>query len=102
MFARGAFSFHPPHLHASSCFPSKPFVSPTHKITRRNSFVSPTYAKTGGCTPAKMSARRHFLSLFSQSRRVLFNHLRTLSFSLAHLSPFSTVLSPLFHQQPAL
>ena len=27
---------------------SKPFVSPTYNITVRNSFVSPTYAKTGG------------------------------------------------------
>src|SRR6267142_1546951 len=52
MFARGVLSFYPPRLHASSCFPSKPFVSPTYKITVRNSFVSPTYAKTGGCTPS--------------------------------------------------
>jgi hypothetical protein len=66
MLARRVFSFHPPRLHASSCSPSKPFVSPTCKLTVRNSFVSPTYAKTGGCTPPKMSARRHFLSLFSQ------------------------------------
>src|SRR5258708_5549118 len=100
MFARGVFPFYPPRLHASSCFPSKPFVSPTYKITVRNSFVSPTYAKTGGCTPAKMSARRHFFSLFSQSRLLLFNHLRALLFSVAHLSPVSTVLSALFHQKP--
>src|SRR6267143_314352 len=102
MFARGVFSFYPPRLHASSCFPSKPFVSPTYKITVRNSFVSPTYAKTGGCTPLKMSARRHFLSLFSQSRLLLFNRLRTLSFPVAHLSPVSTVLSALFHQKPGV
>src|SRR5260370_18455298 len=102
MFPRGAFSFHPPRLLASSCFPSKPFVSPTYKITVRNSFVSPTYAKTGGCTPLKMSARRHFLSLFSQSRLLLFNRFRTLSFSLAHLSPICPVLSALFHQKPTL
>ena len=48
MFARAVFSFYPPSLHASTCFPSKPLVSPTCKITVRNSFVSPTYAKTGG------------------------------------------------------
>jgi hypothetical protein len=60
MLARGVFSFYPPGLHASSCFPSKPFVSPTCRITVRNSFVSLTYAKTEGCTPLKMSARRHF------------------------------------------
>ena len=102
MLARGVFSFYPPRLYASSCFPSKPFVSPTYKITVRNSFVSPTYAKTGGCTPAKMSARRHFLSLFSQSRLLLFNRLRALLFSVAHLSPVSTVLSALFHQKPGV
>src|SRR5882724_9088742 len=67
MFARGVFPFYSPRLHASSCFPCKPFVSPTCKITVRNSFVSPTYAKTAGCTPPKMSARRHFLPLSSQS-----------------------------------
>ncbi len=105
MFARGVFSFYPPRLHASSSFPSKPFVSPTYKITVCNSFVSPTYAKTGGCTPAKMSARRHFFSLFSRSplsALFLFNHLRTLSFSVAHLSLVSTVLSALFHQKPGV
>ena len=63
MIARGLFSFCPPRSHALSCFPSKSFVSPTCKFSSRNSFVSPTYAKTGGCTPSKMSARRHFLSL---------------------------------------
>ena len=63
MIARGLFSFCPPRSHVSSCFPSKSFVSPACKFSSRNSFVSPTYAKTGGCTPSKMSARRHFLSL---------------------------------------
>ena len=53
MLARPAFSLHPPRLHASSCFPAKSFVSPTCKISFRNSFVSPTYAKTGGCTHPK-------------------------------------------------
>src|SRR5579859_8156414 len=42
-------------------FVSKAFISPTYEISVRNSFVSPTYAKTGGCTPQKMSARRHHL-----------------------------------------
>jgi hypothetical protein len=39
---------------------SKPFVSPTCKITVRNSLISPTYAKIGECIPLKLSARRHF------------------------------------------
>jgi hypothetical protein len=98
MFARGVSSFYPPRLHASSGFPSKPFVSPTCKITVRNSFVSPTYAKTGGCTPPKMSARRHFLSLFSQSplsALLLFIRLRTLSFSVSSLSPALPISSAL-------
>ncbi len=67
MFARGVFSIYPPRLLASSCFPSKPFVSPTYKITVRNSFVSPTYAKTGGCTPLKMSAKNVGAPTFSLS-----------------------------------
>ena len=47
MFARAAFSFHPPHPHTLSRFPSKSFLSPTYENFARNSFVSPTYAKTG-------------------------------------------------------
>jgi len=46
-------------------FVSKSFISHTCKITVRNSFVSSTYAKTGGCTPPKMSARRPFLFALS-------------------------------------
>ena len=53
MFARGVFSFYPSHLRASSRPPSKPFISPTYELLARNSFVSPTYAKTGGVTPSK-------------------------------------------------
>jgi hypothetical protein len=90
MIARGLFSFCPPRLHASSCFPSK-------------SFVSPTYAKTaGGCTHRKMSARRHLLSLFSQSplsALLLFNHLRTLSFSVSNLSAVLPISSALLRQK---
>jgi|SRR5580704_7684078 hypothetical protein len=99
MFARGVLSFYPQRLHASSCFLYKSFISPTCKITVRNSFVSPTYAKTGGCTPRKMSARRHFLSLFSQSplsALLLFNHLCTLSFFVSSLSPALPISSALF------
>ena len=33
--------------------------SPRYAPLCRKSNVSPTYAKTGGCTPRKMSARRH-------------------------------------------
>lgn len=105
MFARGVFSFYPPRLYASSCFPSKPFVSPTCKIAVRNSFVSPTYAKTGGCTPPKMSARRHFLSLLSQSPSsalLLFKRLRTLSLSVSSLSPTLPISSVLFAQKPGV
>ncbi len=120
MLARGVFSFYPPRLHASSCFPSKSFVSPTCKISFRNSFVSPTYAKTRGVggissqssvlrfrlvRPFKqrMSARRHLLSLLSQSplsTLLLFNHLRTLSFSVSYLSAVLPTSSALFHQKP--
>src|SRR5260221_3348789 len=99
MSARVVVSFHPPRLRDSSCFSSKPFVSPTCRIAVRNSFVSPTYAKTGGCTPLEMSARRHFLSLCSLSplsALLLFNGLRTLLFSVAHLSPVAPALSALF------
>jgi hypothetical protein len=68
-FARALLTFHPPRLHVLSRFPSKSFVSPTCKISARNSFVSPTYAKTGGVGPfwkqnlkvlLEMSACRHF------------------------------------------
>src|SRR5260221_14113823 len=103
MSARVVVSFHPPRLRDSSCFSSKPFVSPTCRIAVRNSFVSPTYAKTGGCTPLEMSARRHFLSLCSLSplsALLLFNGLRTLLFSVAHLSPVAPALSALFLKKP--
>src|ERR1700751_2572068 len=60
-FARTLFRFHPARLRAQSRLPSKSFIS-----SARNSFVSPTYAKTGGCIPPKMLARRHFLSRLSQ------------------------------------
>jgi len=101
MIARAFLSFHPARLHAPSCFSSKPLVSPTCKISFCNSFVSPTYAITGECTPPKMSARRHFLSLCSLSplsALLLFNGLRTLLFSVAHLSPVAPALSALFPQ----
>jgi hypothetical protein len=105
MIARGLFPFYPPRSHASSCFPSKSFVSPTCKISFRNSFVSPTYAKTGGCIPSKMSARRHFLSLFSQSPLsplFLFNRLRTLSFSGSQLSRVLPTGCALFRKKPGV
>lgn len=75
MFARGVFSFYPPRLHASTCFPSKSFVSPIYKITGRNSFVSPTYAKIGGIPPQKCR-RADIFSLFPlnpQSRSSCFS-----------------------------
>jgi len=67
MFARALFRFHPAHLHASSRPTSNSFISPTYARSTRNSIVSPTYAKTRGYILPKMSARRHFLSLGSQS-----------------------------------
>src|SRR5882724_2647442 len=103
MFAREVFSSHPARPHAPRRFPSKSFVSPTSRITARNSFVSPTYAKTGGCTPLKMSARRHFLSLCPQSpfpALFLFNRLRTLSFSVSHVSAVLPTSSALLSQKP--
>jgi hypothetical protein len=105
MLARGVSSFYPPRLLAPSCFPSKSFVSPACRISFRNSFVSPTYAKTAGYTPLRMSARRHFLSLFSQSplpALLLFNHLRTLSFSISNLSAVLPTSSALLPQKPGV
>jgi phosphate regulon transcriptional regulator PhoB len=58
--------------------------------------------KQGGYTPTKMSARRHFLSLFSQSSHsalLLFNHLRTLSFFVSNLSPTLPISSALLSQK---
>jgi len=36
---------------------SEPFVSPTYQVSARNSLVSPTYAKTGGCIPTQKCRR---------------------------------------------
>jgi len=102
-FVRRVFSFYQSRLHASSSFSSKSFVSPTCRISFRNSFVSPTYAKTGGYTPLKMSARRHFLSLLSQSplsALLFFNHLRTLSFFGSQLSRVLPTGCALFAKKP--
>src|SRR6201988_1701421 len=101
MFARVRFDFHPSRLHALSCFPSKPFVSPAYKINVRNSFVSPTYAKTGGVHPAQKCRRAdildfspdisHFFTFSSHTwhRRLVAGHL------FIHL-PF-TILLPGLH-----
>jgi len=56
-FARARRSIHPPRLRAPNRFPSKSFVSPTYKFSARNSFISPTYAKTGGCTSTQKCRR---------------------------------------------
>src|SRR5579859_1355186 len=64
-------------------------------------FCFPYLRKNRGCTLCKMSARRHFLSLFSQSTHsalLLFNHLRTLSISVSNLSPAIPISSALFPQ----
>jgi hypothetical protein len=61
------FPFPPRVLARLKSPPSKSFISPAYDRPTRNSFVSPAYTKTGGCTPKKMSARRHLLSLFSHS-----------------------------------
>jgi hypothetical protein len=99
MIARALFPFHSARLHAPSRPPSKSSISPTYDRFTSNSFVSPAYAKTGGCTPTKMSARQHLLSLFSQSLLSAlfpFNCLRTLSFSVSYISPIPPAPSALF------
>ena len=104
MRARAILSSYLPRSLALSRFPTKSFISPAYKNFIRNSFVSPTYAKTGGCTPLKMSARRHLLSLFSQSPLLdlfPFNYLRTLSFSVLHVSPIPPAPSALFAEKLA-
>ena len=112
MIARGLFSFCPPRSHVSSCFPSKSFVSPACKFSSRNSFVSPTYAKTGGVPPQKCR-RADIFSPFSQStlspsllpyqpqlqRKRVFNHLRTLSFLGSQLSRVLRTGCALFHKK---
>ncbi len=80
------------------------YYCPYSRLTS-NFFVSPTYAKTGGCTPLKMSAPRHLLSLWSQnlfSDLFPFNYLRTLSFSASHLSAILPIPSALFAQKPGV
>ena len=102
MRARAILSSYLPRSLALSRFPTKSFISPAYKNFSRNSFVSPTYAKTGGYTPPKMSARRHFLYLFSQSllsALLLFNHMRTLSFSVSNLSLVPPAASALLPQK---
>ncbi len=89
MSARGFLFFHPPRWLASICLPSNSFVSPKCGFSSRNSFVSPTYAKTGGATLEKCR-RADIFSLLSRtlhfSTLLFFNHLRTLSFSVSRLS----------------
>ncbi len=63
MFAREAFSFHPAHPHTPSRFPFKSFLSPIYEHFTSNSFVSPTYAKTGGI-PLQKCRRADIFSLF--------------------------------------
>ncbi len=74
-FARGFLCFYPARpeqsrracpennrrapLPASRQNPTKSNDSPRYAPLCCKSNVSPTYAKTGGCTPSKMSARRH-------------------------------------------
>jgi hypothetical protein len=86
MFARGFLSLHRAPLSASRKNSANSNYSRTYATPgvggvpvswsdrSRNSFVSPTYANTGGCTAPKMSARRHFLPLLSQPFRFLVSH----------------------------
>jgi len=105
MSARGFLFYHPPCWHASICFPSNSFVSPTCGFSSRNSFVSATYAKTGGATLEKCR-RADIFSLLSRalhfSALLLFNHLRTLSFSVSHLSRVLPAGCALFGQKPGV
>src|SRR5580692_5862881 len=103
MCVRGFLCFYRAPLLVSRQNTRKSNYSPRYATLCRKSNVSPTYAKTGGCTPRKMSARRHVLSLFSPSSLstlFLFNCLRTLSFSVAHLSPVPPTLFALFPKKP--
>src|SRR5882724_5939428 len=105
MSARGFLFFHPPCSRASIHFPSNSLVSPTCGFSSRNSFVSPTYAKTGGATLEKCR-RADIFSLLSRalhfSALLLFNHLRTLSFSVSHLSRVLPAGCALFGQNPGV
>jgi len=85
-FARGLLCFYPARLEqsrracpennrraplpASRQNSAKSNNSPRYAPLRCNSNVSPTYAKTGGYTPSKMSARRHFPS-YSRNTHLL-------------------------------
>src|SRR5260221_2113555 len=105
MSARGFLFFHPPRWLASICLPSNSFVSPKCRFSSRNSFVSPTYAKTGGATLEKCR-RADIFSLLSRalhsSAILLFNHLRTLSFSVSHLSRVLPAGCALFGHNPCV
>ncbi len=81
------------------CFPYIRKNSGVGGMSKQSSFLPSRLFRP----PAKMSARRHFPSLFSQSPLSLlfpFNRLRTLSFSVSYLSAVLPTPSALFYQKP--
>jgi hypothetical protein len=100
MFARGVLSFHPARSPVSGEF----FLSPTIPALAPSSCKS-SYSRTyripsgGGIYrfPCQTHSTRSFLRT-QLSALFPFNHLLTLSFSVAHLSPVSPVSSALFPQ----
>src|SRR6267378_8333405 len=81
------------------CFPYVHKNSGVGGMSKQSSFLPSRLFRP----PAKMSARRHFPSLFSQSPLSAlfpFNYLRTLSFSVSYLSAVLPTPSALFYQKP--
>src|SRR6267378_1292627 len=77
------------------CFPYVHKNSGVGGMSKQSSFLPSRLFRP----PAKMSARRHFHSLFSQSPLSAlfpFNYLRTLSFSVSYLSAVLPTPSALF------
>src|SRR5713101_8263261 len=68
---------------------SKPFVSPAYQISARNSFASPTYAKTGEYAP---TSKCRLADIFYFSPYIL----RFLACQLALLAPTTSEHRPRF------
>ena len=65
MSSRGCVSLYPAPLFTHSQNPTKSNVSPTYPTFTHNPFVSPTYAKTGGCPLVENVGAPDISSLFS-------------------------------------
>jgi len=117
-FARGFLCFYParPENNRRAPIPvtrqnsTKSSDSHTYAPLRCNSNVSPTYAKTGGYTPQKCRRADIFSLILGiptfcpprLQRRRVFYRLRTLSFSVAHLSPVPSKPFALFAKKPGV